>query len=56
MYLFYFKNFIFIFGLYTWVFVGVCGLSLVVASMGCSLVRCLGFPLPWLSLVVQHGL
>ena len=44
-----------------WVFVAVCGLSLVAASRGYSSLRCTGFSLWWLlivvaSLVVEHGL
>ena len=51
-----------------WVFVAVCGLSLVAASGGYSSLRCMGFSLQWLlllqstalgtwaSVVVAHGL
>ena len=38
-----------------WVFVAVCGLSLVAASGGYSSLRCAGFSLQWL-LFVEHGL
>ena len=39
-----------------WVFVATCRLSLVAASGGYSLLRCMGFPLRQLFLVVEHGL
>ena len=38
-----------------WVFVAVCGLSLVVASSGYSLLRCVGFSLRWLLLLRSTG-
>ena len=38
-----------------WVFVAVCGLSLVVASGGYSLLRCAGFLLRWLLLLRSTG-
>ena len=38
-----------------WVFVAVCGLSLVAVSRGYSWLRCVGFSLWWL-LVAEHGL
>ena len=38
-----------------WVFVAACGLSLVVASRGCSLLRCVGFSLLWLLLLRSTG-
>ena len=39
-----------------WVFVAACGLSLVVASGGYSLLQCAGFSLRWLLFVAEHGL
>ena len=39
-----------------WVFVAVRGLSLVVASGGYSLLRCVGFSLRWLLFVAEHRL
>ena len=47
--------FIFIFWL-RWVFVAVRGLSLVVASRGYSLLRCVGFSLWWLLLLGEQAL
>ena len=38
-----------------WVFVAACGLSLVVASGGYSLLRCAGFSLRWLLLLQSMG-
>ena len=38
-----------------WVFVAVCGLSLVVASGGYSSLRCAGFSLQWLLLLRSTG-
>ena len=38
-----------------WVFVAVHGLSLAVASGGCSLLRCAGFSLWWLLLLQNTG-
>ena len=38
-----------------WVFIAVCGLSLVVASRGYSLLRCAGFSLRWLLLLRSMG-
>ena len=38
-----------------WVFVAVCGLSLVVASGGDYLLRCAGFSLQWLLLLQSMG-
>ena len=38
-----------------WVFVAVCGLSLVVASGGSSSLRCMGFSLQWLLLLQNTG-
>ena len=38
-----------------WVFVAVCGLSLVAASGGYSLLRCAGFSLQWLLLLQSMG-
>ena len=60
--------FVFIFFWLRWVFAAMCGLSLVVASGGYSLLWCVGFSLRWLlllwsmdsrcvgSVVVAHGL
>ena len=54
--LFFFKYFIysFIFWL-RWVFIAVCGLSLVAASGGYSLLWCEGFSLQWLLLLQSTG-
>ena len=64
----FFKKFLFIYFWLRWVFVAVCGLSLVAASGGYSSLRCAGFSLQWLlllrstgsrragSVVVAHGL
>ena len=38
-----------------WVFVAACGLSLVVASGGYSLLQCVGFSLQWLLLLRSTG-
>ena len=38
-----------------WVFVAVCGLSLVAASRGYSSLRCTGFSLQWLLLLQSTG-
>ena len=38
-----------------WVFVAVHGLSLVVASGGCSSLQCAGFSLRWLLLLQSTG-
>ena len=46
---------IFIYFWLHWVFVAVCGLSLVVASGGYSLLRCTGFSLRWLHLLRNTG-
>ena len=45
-----FLMYLFFFNL-SWVFVAACGLSLVVASGGYSLLRCAGFSLQWLLLL-----
>ena len=47
--------YLFIYFWLRWVFVAVCGLSLVVASRGYSSLWCMGFSLQWL-LVAEHGL
>ena len=47
--------FIFIYFWLHWVFVAACGLSLVVASGGYSLLRCAGFSLRWLLLLWGTG-
>ena len=46
--------YLFIFWLH-WVFVAVCGLSLVALSGGYSLLRCAGFSLQWLLLLWSTG-
>ena len=59
IYLFIFKNFIYFIFIYFWlhwVFVAVRGLSLVAASGGYSLLRCVGFSLQWLLLVRSTAL
>ena len=53
--LFFFSfSFYFFFWLH-WVFVAACGLSLVAASGGYSLLRCVGFSLRWLLLLWSTG-
>ena len=53
---FYFYKFIlFIYFWLRWVFVAMCGLSLVAASGGYSLLRCTGFSLQWLLLLQSMG-
>ena len=39
-----------------WVFVAVCGLSLVAESGGYSSLQCTGFSLWWLPFVAEHRL
>ena len=54
---FFFNQFIYLltyFWLY-WVFVAVCGLSLVAVSEGYSLLQCAGFSLQWLLLLRSMG-
>ena len=46
--------FIYLFRL-LWVFIAGCGLSLVVASGGYSLLQCVGFSLRWLLLLWSTG-
>ena len=46
------NKFIYLFIWLRWVFVAVCGLSLVVVSGGCSLLRCTR----WLLFVAKHRL
>ena len=46
--------FIYLFGL-CWVFIAVCGLSLVAASEGYSSLWCAGFSLRWLHLLRSTG-
>ena len=46
--------YVFIYWLH-WVFVAAHRLSLVVASRGCSLLRCTGFSLRWLLLLRSTG-
>ena len=40
---------------FNYFFVAVCGLSLVAASRGYSLLQCAGFSLPWLLLLRSMG-
>ena len=47
--------YVFIYLWLRWVFVAVCGLSLVVASGGYSSLRCTGFSLRWLLLLRSTG-
>ena len=47
----FFLIYLFIYFWLRWVFVAVCGLSLVVASGGYSSLRCVGFSLRWLLLL-----
>ena len=53
----FFKNLfiLFIYFCLHWVFIAVCGLSLVVASRGCSSLWCAGFSLRWLLLLPSTG-
>ena len=53
-FLFYFIIYLFIYWL-CWVFVAACGLSLVAASGGYSLLQCVGFSLRWLLLLRSTG-
>ena len=48
-------KYLFIYFCLHWVFVAAHGLSLVVASGGYSLLRCVGFPLQWLLLLQSTG-
>ena len=48
---FFFNINLFIYFWLRWVFVAVCGLSLVAASGGYSLLRCVDFSLQWLLLL-----
>ena len=54
---FFFINlfYIFIYFWLHWVFIAACGLSLVVASRGYSLLQCAGFSLWWLLLLQSMG-
>ena len=55
---YYFLNkfiYLFIYFWLRWVFVAARGLSLVVASGGCSSLRCAGFSLQWLLLLQSTG-
>ena len=58
-YFFFLNKFIYLFIIYFWlrfwVFVAVCGLSLVAASGGYSSLRCVGFSLWWLLLLRSTG-
>ena len=54
MLFFFFKIYLPIFWL-CWVFVAAHRLSLVAASRGCSLLRCVGFSLQWLLLLQSTG-
>ena len=57
-YLFIFKINLFILFIYFWphwVFIAACGLSLVVASGGYSLLWCMSFSLQWLLLLWSTG-
>ena len=49
------KFILFIYSWLCWVFVAVCGLSLVAASRGYSSLRCAGFSLRWLLLLRSTG-
>ena len=51
----FFKINLFIYFWLHWVFVAVCGLSLVAVSRGYSLLRCVGFSLRWLLLLRSTG-
>ena len=55
IYLFIFLIFNFILFWLCWVFIAVCGLSLVVASRGYSSLLCAGFSLRWLLLLQSRG-
>ena len=48
--------YLFIYFWLRWVFVAAHGFSLVVASRGCSSLRCEGFSLRWLLLLAEHRL
>ena len=50
-----YKFILFIYFWLHWVFVAAFRLSLVVASGGCSLLRCVGFLLQWLLLLRSMG-
>ena len=52
---FFFKFYLFIYFWPHWVFVAVCGLSLVAASGDYSSMRCTGFSLQWLLLLQSTG-
>ena len=52
---FYFYFFKFIYFWLHWVFIAACGLSLVVASGGCSSLRCASFSLRGLLLLQSSG-
>ena len=54
LFIFIFKN-LFIYFWLCWVFVAVCGLSLVVTSRGYSSLQCMGFSLRWLLLLRSTG-
>ena len=51
----YFKNILFIYLWLLWIFIAACGLSLVAASGGYSLLWCTGFSLCWLLLLWSPG-
>ena len=55
---FFFYKFIYLFVYFwlRWVFIVVCGLSLVAVSGGYSLLRCAVFSLQWLLFVAEHRL
>ena len=55
LFFFNFLNLFFIYFWLCWVFVAACGLSLVVASGGCSSLQCMGFSLQWLLLLRSTG-
>ena len=57
LFFFFFNEFIYLFIYFwlRWVFVAVCGLSLVVTRGGYSSLRCVGFSLQWLHLLRSMG-
>ena len=54
-YLFFKNLFIYFYFWLHWVFIAACRLSLVAASRAYSLMRCVGFSLPWLLLLRSMG-
>ena len=52
---FFLRFYLFIYFWLRWVFTAACGLSLVAASRGCSLLWCTGFSLRWLLLLWSTG-